>query len=100
MRSRLADKCHTVIKVGEKVYWFDEASSKKYHKEICTEAKEGTVTGTVKKDGDKMVITATKVEFKKISARRRIARDAAAPGLRRRSRPSRRLGSAASCGYQ
>ena len=58
-------KCHTVIKVGEKIYWFDADSSKKFHKEICTEAKEGTVTGTVKKDGDKMVISATKVEFKK-----------------------------------
>ena len=62
---KLADKCATVIKVGEKVYWFDEATSKKYHKEVCTEAKEGTVTGTVKKDGDKMIVTATKVEFKK-----------------------------------
>lgn len=59
-----AEKCHTVVKVGDKVYWFDEASSKKFHKEICTEAKEGTVVGTVKKDGDKMVVTATKVEFK------------------------------------
>ena len=59
-----ADKCHTVVKVGDKIYWFDEASSKKFHKEICTEAKEGSVTGTVKKDGDKMVVTATKVEFK------------------------------------
>ena len=59
-----ADKCQTVIKVGDKIYYFDEASSKKFHKEICTEAKEGTVTGTVKKDGDKMVVTATKVEFK------------------------------------
>lgn len=59
-----AEKCHTVVKVGEKIYWFDEASSKKFHKEICTEAKEGTVVGTVKKDGDKMVISATKVEFK------------------------------------
>ena len=62
---KLVDKCATVIKVGEKVYWFDEASSKKFHKEVCTEAKEGTVVGTVKKDGDKMVVTATKVEFKK-----------------------------------
>jgi hypothetical protein len=62
---KMADKCHTVIKVGEKIYWFDAESSKKYHKEVCTEAKEGTVVGTVKKDGDKMVVTATKVEFKK-----------------------------------
>lgn len=58
------EKCHTVIKVGDKIYWFDEASSKKFHKEICTEAKEGTVVGTVKKDGDKLIVTATKVEFK------------------------------------
>ena len=60
-----ADKCHTVIKVGEKVYWFDAESSKKFHKEICTEGKEGTVVGKVKTEGDKMVVTATKVEFKK-----------------------------------
>jgi hypothetical protein len=62
---KMVDKCHTVIKVGDKIYWFDADSSKKFHKEICTEAKEGTVVGTVKKDGDKMVVTATKVEFKK-----------------------------------
>jgi Family of unknown function (DUF6370) len=62
---KLADKCHTVIKVGEKVYWLDDASQKKYHKEVCTEAKEGTVVGTVKKDGEKMVVTVTKLEFKK-----------------------------------
>jgi hypothetical protein len=61
---KLADKCATVIKVGEKVYWLDEASSKKFHKQVCTEAKEGTVVGTVKKDGDKMIVTASKVEFK------------------------------------
>jgi len=60
--------CHTVIKVkeGEKevVYWFDDDSSKKYHKEICTDAKEGSVKGKVKKDGDKMVVTVTELKFK------------------------------------
>jgi hypothetical protein len=61
---KLADKCHTVIKVGDKVYWFDEESSKKNHKTICTEAKEGTVVGTVKKEGDKLIVTPSKVEFK------------------------------------
>jgi hypothetical protein len=65
---KLADKCATVIKVkeGDKevVYWFDTDSSKKNHKTICTEAKEGKVTGTVGKDGDKMTIKVTKVEFK------------------------------------
>jgi Family of unknown function (DUF6370) len=61
---KLADKCHTVIKVGDKVYYFDDKSTGKYHKTICTEAKEGTVTGTVKKEGDKLIVTPSKVEFK------------------------------------
>jgi hypothetical protein len=61
---KLADKCHTVIKVGDKVYYFDEKSSKDNHKKICTEPKEGTVVGTVKKDGDKLIVTPSKVEFK------------------------------------
>ena len=61
-----SDKCQTVIKAKDgKVYVFDADSGKKYHKEICTSAKEGTVTGKVKKDGDKMVVTVTKLEFKK-----------------------------------
>jgi hypothetical protein len=60
----VADSCQTVIKVGEKVYYFDKESGKKYHKEICTSPKDGTVTGVVKKEGDKMVVTPSKVEFK------------------------------------
>ena len=64
MRPRNCDKCGTVIKVGEKLYWFDAASNKKYHKDICKAGKEGTVTGTVKKEGDKMVISVTKLEYK------------------------------------
>ena len=50
---KLADKCATVIKVkeGDKdvVYYFDADSHKKNHKTICTEPKEGKVTGTVSK---------------------------------------------------
>jgi hypothetical protein len=65
---KMTDKCHTVIKVKEKgkdvIYWFDEAGNKKNHASICQEAKEGTVTGTVKKQGDKMIVTVKKVEFK------------------------------------
>jgi hypothetical protein len=61
---KLESKCHTVIKVGDKVYYFDDKSTGKYHKMVCTEAKEGTVTGTVKKDGDKLIVTPSKVEFK------------------------------------
>jgi hypothetical protein len=57
-----------VIKVSEEgknvVYFFDAKSDKKWHKDICTEAKEGTVKGKVsEKDGKKMV-TVTKLEYK------------------------------------
>jgi hypothetical protein len=62
---KIADKCMTVIKVKDEVYYLDEKSGKANHKAICTEAKEGTITGKVSKDGDKMIITVTKLEFKK-----------------------------------
>ncbi len=61
------EKCTTVIvvKVGKKdvIYYFDAASHKEYHDEICTAGKVGSVTGTVTKDGKKLVIAAKKVEF-------------------------------------
>lgn len=60
-----SDKCATIIKVKDKIYWFDADSNKKYHKDICSAGKDGKVTGTVKKDGDKMVISVTKLEYKK-----------------------------------
>lgn len=61
--------CATVIKVKGKdgkdvVYYFDADSHKKNHSKICQEAKEGVVVGTVKKDDKKMIVTASKVEFK------------------------------------
>ena len=60
-----AEKCATVIKVKDKLYWFDAASNKKYHSDICKAAIEGKVTGKVTKDGDKMMISVTKLEYKK-----------------------------------
>ena len=57
--------CATVVKEGDKVYYFDKDSNKKNHGKICKSPAEGTVTGTVSKEGDKMVIKATKVEFSK-----------------------------------
>ena len=63
---KLVKACHTVIKAKDgTVYWFDKTSPdyKKNHQKICQEAKEGSVTGTVKKEGDKQILTATKVEI-------------------------------------
>ncbi len=60
--------CATVIKVTkdgkDTIYYFDKDSHKKNHPDICNEPKEGSVTGKVKKDGEKMIITVSKVEFK------------------------------------
>src|SRR5262249_31909664 len=68
---KIEKECTTVIKVkedGKDVIYYvkaaDDAKKKEFHKAICQEAKEGSVTGKVSKDGDKMVITASKVEFK------------------------------------
>ena len=59
--------CMTVIKVKKNdkdvVYYFDKDSGKKHHKAICTEPKEGEVTGTVSKKDDKMIITVEKLKF-------------------------------------
>jgi hypothetical protein len=65
--------CETVIVVKEKVkdetkevvYFFDKKSDKKYHGAICTESKNGTVTGTVKDEDKKKVINVKKVEYDK-----------------------------------
>jgi hypothetical protein len=64
-----SEKCAATIVVekgGKKTtYWFDAKASKKYHGDICQEVKKGTVTGTVKKDGDKMIITVTDLKYAK-----------------------------------
>ncbi len=57
-------KCHTVVKVKDTVYWFEPDDSKKYHKAICMEAKEGTVTGTVSEKDGKKWVKVSKVEYK------------------------------------
>jgi hypothetical protein len=63
-----ADKCATVIVVKEDgkdvVYYFDDKSHKDNHKSICTEPKDGSVTGKVSEKDGKKVITATKVDIK------------------------------------
>jgi hypothetical protein len=61
-------ECQTIIiaKKGDKriIYFFDEESHKKHHKKICTTPMQGSVTGTVRKDGEKRIISATEVKFK------------------------------------
>lgn len=61
-------KCAVTIvakdKDGKKVtYWFDDKSSKKYHGDVCQEVKKGTVSGTVKKEGDKMILTVKELKY-------------------------------------
>lgn len=64
-----SDACQTVIVVKEKdkevVYFFDTKGHKKYHGDTCTEAKNGSVTGAVKTEDKKKVITVSKVEYDK-----------------------------------
>jgi hypothetical protein len=62
---KLAKGCHTVVKVKDVVYWFDKESTgyKQTHKEICTSAKEGTVTGVVSEKDGKKWVKASKVDF-------------------------------------
>lgn len=62
--------CMTVIVAKNKdnkevVYYFDPTTSKKYHAKVCTESMPGTVEGTVKTEGDKKIVTPTKVTFGK-----------------------------------
>src|SRR3954452_7557016 len=53
--------CATVIvtKIDKKdvTVYFDAPSHKKHHGAICNDPKSGTVTGTVKSEGDKKVIS-------------------------------------------
>ena len=64
-----SDKCQTVIQVENKkngklvnYYLVDNDLAKKFHHDVCQEAKKVTVTGTVKKVDGKNQLTATKIE--------------------------------------
>ena len=55
--------CATVIKTKDGVFYFDAKSGKKNHKAICTEPKEGEVTGVVTEKDGKKTVTVSKVKF-------------------------------------
>lgn len=65
----VGDACATVIVVTKDkkdvVYYFDKASHKEHHDTICSTAMKGSVVGVVSKVGDKNIVAAKKVEFKK-----------------------------------
>jgi len=63
------DKCQntiTVEKNGKKTVYYlaDNKVSKGFHGEICKESKQVTATGTCKKEGDKLVLTVSKIAAK------------------------------------
>ncbi len=65
-----AIECQTVLTVeknGKKTNYYLAANdvSKAFHDEVCKGAKPATVTATCKKEGDKLVLTASKAEVTK-----------------------------------
>jgi hypothetical protein len=62
-------QCATVLVVKkdgkDQTIFFDAASHKKYHDDVCAAPAKGTVVGTTKKDGDKVVISVKKLEYDK-----------------------------------
>ena len=54
-----------VVKEGDKsiTYYIDQNDvSKAFHKQVCTDPKAITVTGTVKEEGGKKLLVASKIE--------------------------------------
>ena len=62
-------ECATLIQVKDEktkkevLYFFDKESDKKFHEDICTGAKAGTVTAIVTDDGKKKIISVKKVVY-------------------------------------
>ena len=65
------DKCQTVVEVEAgngkttKYYLVENDVSKAFHEEVCKATKKVTVTGTDKRENDKHMFTATKIEPEK-----------------------------------
>jgi hypothetical protein len=67
----ICTECQNILQVqkdGKTVnYWLEQNSvSKDFHPNVCTsDGEQVTVTGTVKDDGDKHILTASKIEAAK-----------------------------------
>jgi hypothetical protein len=63
-----ADKCQNVVRVkeeGKETLYLLEPNdvSKAFHKNVCSGIKKVVARGTVKKDGDKLILVASKIEL-------------------------------------
>lgn len=67
-----SDKCQNVIRVKNKegakeketLYILEHNDvSKAFHKNVCSEVKKVVAKGKVKKDGDKLILVASKIEL-------------------------------------
>ncbi len=65
----IATECETVIVVKDAkskkdvIIYFDKDSHAKFHDDICSAAKSGTVTGIVKTEGKKKIVSVKKVTY-------------------------------------
>ncbi len=65
----IATECETVIVVKDAkskkdiIYYFDKDSHGKFHDDICAASKAGSVTGTVKNEGKKKIVSVKKVTY-------------------------------------
>src|SRR5579859_6696750 len=63
-----SDKCQTVLQAenrrGKMVTYYlaDNETAKKFHHDICQEPKKVKITGAVKREEGKQVLTASKIE--------------------------------------
>jgi hypothetical protein len=64
---KVAKECQMAVttKDGKKYLVENNAVSKKFHKNICTDKKDVEVTGTVSEKDGKKIIAATKIEASK-----------------------------------
>jgi hypothetical protein len=64
---KVETKCMTVIVVKKDgkdvIYYFDKEAHKKYHKDICEEAKKGEVTGVIGGDEKKRTIMVKSLKY-------------------------------------